>query len=109
MNIKKPILALLLCGAIAGCNTLTFVQNEETRAQPTSSHWHHATLNGMVEISTPLNLNDVCGGTSWNKITTEHRFYNALSELILPRITGLSLYSSWTAEVECYSADSAEK
>ncbi|MFT5577384.1 MAG: hypothetical protein ACI9WS_000134 [Paraglaciecola psychrophila] len=100
---KEIVLPLLLCCSISGCNTLTFVQNEETRPQPKSSHWHHATLNGMVEISPPLNLKEVCKGTSWNKITTEHRFYNTLSELLLPRVAGLLLYSSWTAEVECYS------
>jgi len=101
-NVKHRLLLLLLCCAIGGCNTLIFVQNEEPQPQPTSRHWHHATLNGMVEISPPLNLSHVCSGTSWNKFTTEHRFYNALSELILPRFTGLSLYSSWTTEVECY-------
>ena len=99
---------LLLCCSIGGCNSLTFVQNEESRPQPQSRHWHHATLNGMVEISPPLNLEQVCSGTSWNKITTEHSFYNALSELILPRFTGLSLYSSWTTEVECYSPSTAD-
>jgi len=108
-NIKRKLLTLLLCCSIVSCSTLTFVQNEEARAQPTSRHWHHATLNGMVEISTPLNIKQVCNGTSWNKITTEHSFYNALSELILPSVTGLSLYSSWTTEVECYSPDTGDQ
>ena len=93
-----PGLFLLLCS----CNSITFVQYEQEGEQETVNKWHHATLNGMVEISRPLDIREVCGDKAWTKITTEYTFYNLLATAVVPTLGIVSLYSAWTNKVECF-------
>jgi hypothetical protein len=92
---------LLLVLFQAGCNSVTFVQYEQEGEQRKTKHWHHGTLNGLVEISRPLNLNDICNGKAWNTVKTEVTFWNGLVASLVPT-KGLSLYTPWTNEVECF-------
>jgi len=95
----------LLLGA---CNSITFVQVEQAAEPPVVNKWHHATLNGMVEISSPLDIRDVCGDRAWAKITTEFTFYNLLAGAVVPNFGIMSFYSAWTNKVECYVVPVAE-
>lgn len=92
------LMGLLL---ISGCNSITFVQYEQEGDQRTQQSWHHTTLNGLVELSRPLNLQEVCDGKAWNTVKTEATFFNAVVATLVPNI-GVSLYTPWTNEVECF-------
>jgi hypothetical protein len=87
-----------------GCSTITFVQVEQAESKNTETRWHHATLNGMVELSKPLDIQSICGDKAWTEITTEHTFYNWLAEVLVPGIEFLLFYSAWTNEVACHEA-----
>lgn len=93
-----PFLYFLL----SACSSITFVQVEQNIESPVVNKWHHATLNGMVEISSPLDIRDVCGERAWTKITTEYTFYNLLASAVVPNFGIVSFYSAWTNKVECY-------
>lgn len=101
-NIAVLVIASLslLLGA---CSTIEFVQYEQQGIQPSEEFWHHGTLNGMVEISRPLNLHEVCEGKAWNSVTTELTVYNVLVTSIVPRIPPLVFYTGWTNRVECFT------
>ncbi len=102
VSLKTHIRFLLLSFFLSGCSTVTFVQYEQPGEHATINRWHHATINGMVEISRPLDVRTVCGKRAWTKITTEHTFYNWLPVLIIPQIDFINLYSAWTNKVQCY-------
>jgi len=87
---------------LAGCSTVTFVQYEQPGEHETVNKWHHATLNGMVEISRPLDVRTVCGERAWTRITTEYTFYNLLASTVVPTLGPISFYSAWTNKVECF-------
>ena len=96
-----------LCLALAGqmliaCSTVTFVQFDQEGEQPKERRWHHSTLNGMVEISQPLDISKVCGATTWTQVTTEFTWQNALVSSLIPSTNFVNFYSPWTNKVECF-------
>ena len=99
---QTRLLLLLVTLSLAGCSTVTFVQYEQPGEQATVNRWHHATINGMVEISQPLDVRTVCNKRTWTKITTEHTFYNGLITVLIPPVGVVKLYSAWTNKVQCY-------
>jgi len=99
LTIVLPALCVYL---LSGCSTIQFVQHEQPGEHTVVNRWHHATLNGMVELSKPLDVRSVCGKKAWTTITTEFTFYNALPELIVPSLSFVSFYSAWTNKVQCY-------
>lgn len=99
LSIFMSILALCF---LSGCGTIQFVQHEQAGKRASVNRWHHLTLNGMVEISKPLNIQSICGKKAWTTITTEYTFYNALPEILIPAPPFVSFYSAWTNKVQCY-------
>lgn len=99
----------LLTGLIwfaPGCSTIHFVQYEQAGEQTPDSYWHHTLLNGMIEISKPLNLQQVCGDTVWTKLTVERSFWNILIGLPIPSTDFVVPYVAWTNRVYCFQAAS---
>ncbi|GAA6152053.1 Bor/Iss family lipoprotein [Pseudoteredinibacter isoporae] len=101
---KLSCYALVLSGllAISGCSRIHFVQYEQENNQQKETRWHHTTLNGLVELSPPLNLSEVCRGKAWNHVTTETTFGNWAASLLNPTVPYLVLYSPRTNQVQCY-------
>ncbi len=93
---------------LSGCSTIQFVQHEQAAQSDTINRWHHSTLNGMVEISKPLNVQKICENKAWTTITTEFTFYNALPVILVPTTPLVSFYSAWTNKVGCYQTSSIE-
>lgn len=98
----KSILLIALGSSLIACSTVNFVQIEQEGKQVERSKWHHIVLNGMVEVSPPLDVRKVCGDKAWNRITTEFTFYNWLATAATPSIPYLSPYTPWTNTIECY-------
>lgn len=100
----RRLLIVFMCLTLFGCHTITFVQFEQEGERQTYSRWHHATLNGMVEVSKPLDIRTVCQKKAWTKITTEHTAYNWLAEVLVPGIQYVLFYSAWTNKVQCHES-----
>jgi len=103
MKIKSLTLTLCLLMSSA-CSTVTFVQYDQPGEQKSKAKWHHMALNGMVEISKPLDLRTLCGNKTWNKITTEYTLSNWLVGALVPSIPYVVLYTPYTNTVECFEA-----
>lgn len=103
MTLKLLTIAL---GAMlsSACSTITFVQYEQPGEQKSKGKWHHLALNGMVEISQPLNIKTLCGDKTWNKVTTEYTLSNWLVGALVPSIPYVVLYTPYTNTVECFEA-----
>lgn len=96
---------LIICCAmlaLQACSSITFVQNEQPGEQEAHTQWHHLAINGMVELSKPLDVREMCGERTWNTITTEYSFTNGLVGLLVPSVPFLVPYTPWTNRVECY-------
>ncbi len=95
---------------ITGCSTMHFTQvtaeAEETRIH---SQWHDTTLNGMVEISHPVNLYESCKGQPWKKVTVEVSAkagltvfaINTTMNAIIPGLSFVNMYAPWDVEAQC--------
>lgn len=101
----KKYIILIFIMFVTGCSRITFVQYEQPGDQPVIKKWHHTTLNGLVEISKPLDLEHICDGKAWNQVTTEYSFVNGLVAAFVPNIGALSFYNPWTNVVECYQVE----
>ncbi len=95
----------LLIWGMSACSPITFVQYEQPGRQEPLRQWHHTVINGMVEVSKPLNLEEKCQGKTWNRLTTKRTFLNILVSIPVPTIDFLVPYVAWTNEVECYEAN----
>lgn len=90
---------------LSGCSTIEFVQHQQAVDSEPVNRWHHATLNGMVEISKPLNIQSICEDRAWTTVTTEFTLYNALPVILVPSTSLVSFYSAWTNKVRCYEIE----
>lgn len=102
ISVIRVFLLVLASQFLLACSTVTFVQFDQEGEQPVERRWHHSTLNGMVEISQPLDISKVCGVTTWTQITTEFTWQNFFVSSIIPSATFLRLYSPWTNKIECF-------
>lgn len=84
------------------CSSISFVQYEQPGEQKTTTRWHHMAVNGMVEISSPLDVRTICGDRAWNKITSEYTFYNWAASAPLLQFTAFVPYMPFTNRVECF-------
>lgn len=110
VNKKARVLCLALASQfLFGCSSITFVQFDQEGEQPQERRWHHSTLNGMVEISQPLDISKVCGATTWTQITTEFTWQNFLVSSIIPSSPFIRFYSPWTNKIECFVPESNQQ
>lgn len=77
------------------------------------SQWHDTTLNGMVEISYPINLYENCKGQPWKKVTVEFGFkagltafaVNTAMDAVVPGLSFINMYAPWDVEAQCTYLD----
>jgi len=69
--------------------------------------WYHHSLYSIAELSNPVQLDEVCQGLDWNRVTT----YTTPLDLILGTLdnalfipassAGIDLWSLWSVEYSC--------
>lgn len=107
------IYGLFICLTMAsGCSTIHFTQDLDDKYQNERvlpSHWHDSTLDGMVEVSPPVNLYKECQGKPWKRVTSELTFTNGVVTALVsgavtsvaPVMEYINLYTPWTVETTC--------
>lgn len=115
MIIKQTVKKITLVSALllsSACSTMHFTQNNAEHREASnsvSSRWHSTTLNGMVEISHPINLYQDCDGQPWHKVTVElgakegmtSTLVDSLVNSIIPWLSYVNLYTPWSVVVQC--------
>ncbi|WP_108126358.1 hypothetical protein [Saccharospirillum mangrovi] len=103
----SPVL-LLVAASLNGCTYLTFHNTpaEDDTATYRSGQWHHATLYGSLELSRPVDTNQLCQGGDWQTIRTEHSALAVPASAAMWPFFGPSVLSmgAWTPSrivVEC--------
>lgn len=92
-------------------NSMPYWFNDEERpelrsTEPQSSMYHHGIFQ-LVEFSNALELDHICTGLEWNRVTTEVTPINLILGLadnaLLGHFSsaGLDLWSPWTIEYSC--------
>lgn len=111
INMKKLIcLSLLILNT--ACSTMHFTQNNsQNRIQSDQviSKWHNTTLNGMVEISHPVNLYKECNNQPWQRVTVElgakegaaSIITDSLVDAVIPGMSLVNLYTPWHVQIQC--------
>jgi len=109
--LKIALFGLLVVSS--GCSTIHFTQDVDESTYQTEqvlpSHWHDSTLDGMVEVSPPVNLYKECQGKPWKKVTSELTFLNGFTTAVVswavtsvaPVLEFVNLYTPWTVETTC--------
>lgn len=115
-SIFKKFTAVFILLLITGCSTMHFTQatfEQDVIKTKTYSQWHETTLNGMVEISQPVDLYKNCQGQPWNKVTVEFGFkaglttfaVDTLMNAIVPGLSFVNVYAPWDVEAQCAYLD----
>ncbi len=97
---------------ITGCSTMHFTQNvsaQQTVSNDIDSQWHDTTLNGMVEISYPVNLYQTCKSQPWKQVTVEFGFVAGLTTVatdtiinsLVPGLSLINMYAPWDVNTRC--------
>lgn len=108
-------LLLALGFLISGCSTMHFTQTVSKQQSPetvTHSKWHDTTLNGMVEISYPVNLYKECNGQPWKQVTVEFGALSILTtvtvdavmDTLIPPLALVNFYAPWDIDTTCTQA-----
>ena len=109
----RKLILLPVFFVMAGCSTMHFTHGPqpviEDRDGADTRQWHGTTLEGMVEMSTPVNLYQNCKGKQWQQTTVEMSPRGALTSIVVsvvtaalvPILEGINLYTPWTVETYC--------
>lgn len=92
-------------------NSMPYWFSEDTRpaersTEPESSMYHHGIFQ-LVEFSNALELDHICTGREWNRVSTEVTPFNLVlgvaDNALLSHFSsaGLDLWSPWTLEYTC--------
>ena len=98
---KKVIVAIAVM--LSGCSTLHFTNGPQVQVEETvvREQWHHLTLNDLVEVSPPMDINYNCANQQWDTITIERSFLNGLIAALANPTGSVSIYSPWTIRYRC--------
>jgi len=119
--IIRNTLSLLAIMVLSGCSTMHFTQSTFEQQEFTTkidSQWHNTTMNGMVEISHPVDLYKNCQGQPWQKVTVEFGFkagltsfaVDTLMDALIPGLSFVNMYAPWDVETHCaYPLESVSK
>lgn len=112
----RKVIYVFVILMITGCSTMHFTQSTTKRSNTkikSYSQWHDTTLNGMVEISYPVNLYENCKGQPWKRVTVEFGFKAGLTTFavdtimnaIVPGLSFVNVYAPWDVEAQCTYLD----
>lgn len=96
----KKLIFLSLIG-LSGCTTIHFTNGPQVENSTIREQWHHITLNELVEVSPPMDLDYNCADHEWDSVTIERTFLNGVVGVLAQPVLGLSLYSPLTVTYRC--------
>lgn len=88
----------MACLWLSACSTMHFINGPQMEDTVVREQWHHLAINGIFEISPPMNLTYNCGKQQWDTVTVERTFLNGLASLSSQYLT---VYSPWAIVYEC--------
>ncbi len=94
----KQLLAASACLLINACSTMEFINGPKMDETVVREKWHHLGVNGLIEFSSPMNVDYHCDQKQWDSVTIERTFVNGLATYSWPYLT---IYSPWTIVYEC--------
>ncbi len=108
----KALTSFLLLASLTltGCYKITYHNGNGGGAYPTSEQWHHGAIYGILEISKPVQLNQVCP-SGFAKVHNEISLVNSVAMWVVGSVTatiGLpaGLWQPHTVSVWCNSGAS---
>lgn len=108
----NKLLSVCLLLLLSGCSTIHFTHDlpaGRNATEPMPEKWHDTTIDGMIEISKPVNLYQECRGRPWQQVTVEYTFTNGLVATVItgtaasavPVFSWINLYMPWTVQTAC--------
>ncbi len=97
-TLSRLCLAAVLAVSATGCFHATFIDGSDAGGAPAAmwnQRWYHGAVMGLVDLSGPLSLEEVCP-QGWARIEQENGFLNGIAE----SFTG-GLYSPHTVTIFC--------
>jgi hypothetical protein len=97
---KRALLAVLGLVALSGCFKMQYTYGPKVKGEPEIKDWHHRALWGIVELSDPVDISDVCPHGEFSRIKTKTSVGNSILTMMLG-----TLYTPSTVQVWCANGD----
>jgi hypothetical protein len=78
MKTHRLLLLAALLAATTGCYKIRYITNTSAEATPAMERWHHNAIAGLWEISSPVNVTEVCPN-GFAEVKNETTFLNWLA------------------------------
>lgn len=108
----KALSSILLLASLAltGCYKISYHNGNGGGGYPASEQWHHGAVYGIIEITKPVQLNQICPG-GFAKVHNEISLVNGVAMWVVGSVTatfGLpaGLWQPHTVSVWCNSGAS---
>lgn len=99
--LRTLVLSVGVAGLLTGCFKINYHTGQPAEPMPTYNEWHHLAVLGLVEISDPIALNQVCP-SGFAEVHNEVSLVNGLVPIGISMCTGLGwLYNPHTVTVKC--------
>jgi hypothetical protein len=78
MNTHRLILFGFVIASCAGCYRIRYINNAPAEGTPASEQWHHNVIDGLWEVSQPINVSQICP-QGFAEVKNEMTFLNWLA------------------------------
>lgn len=102
---KRALLALAALVALSGCFKTQYSYGPKAKGEPELKDWHHRALWGIVELSDPVDISDVCPNGEFSRIKTKTSLGNSILTMMLGTLYTPSTVQVWCANGDTFRAD----
>jgi hypothetical protein len=78
MNTHRLMLLGLAIASFTGCFRIRYINNTPREATPAAENWHHNVIQGLLEVSGPVNVSEACP-QGFAEVKNEVTFLNWLA------------------------------
>ena len=96
----KPSALLVALALSGGCYKMNYLNGPSSGAPSHTEDWHHIMVLGLVEVSDPIALDQVCPN-GWTKVHNKRSFKNGLATTALWLIALGWIYTPHASTVWC--------
>lgn len=101
---KRLTLAVLALSLLSGCFKTQYTYGPKAKGDSDHEEWRHRVAWGIIELSGPMDISNVCPDGEFSRIKTSNTLGNSIVGIVVRAVIGaggIDWYSPSTIEVWC--------